>query len=576
MASVYRKTITKPLPASAEIFSREGSQFARWKDRRNKSHTAAVIKGRDGSMRIAIKAKTYTAKYRDGQGILREVSTRCRSKEGARAVLKELLDRAEKVRSGILSPAEDAIIDHLDTPLASHIEAYLEDHRSRGSSTSHLEGVEIRLNRLCRELSLVRLGDLRPETMAKWLAARSQEGIAARTRNSYLEVWKAFCNWCADTNRLASNPLAKLRKVNQKADLRHIRRSMTVEDLQKLLYVARWRPLAELGRETIKLKPSEKGHKRSSWTYLDISFSELSAAVARARARAKDKPQLILEREHLGHERCLIYKMLALTGLRRNELASLTVGDLRLDAAVAHILLPAALEKSRQGAELPLRDDLVSDIRDWLAEKARVRQVLAGDTSQGNLLESDTSLGVSLDEKLFRVPRQLVKVLDRDLRVAGIAKVDDRGHKLDIHALRHSFASLLSAAGVAPRTAQAAMRHSDVNLTMSVYTDPRVLDVRAALDALPSLPLGDALDSEHHQPHDPGVAGEDEYAPKFAPNSEKPCKLGTITDKTSDAGDMHSAKENPVKQSVSRGSAEHARKDSNLQPLVPKTSALSN
>jgi hypothetical protein len=33
------------------------------------------------------------------------------------------------------------------------------------------------------------------------------------------------------------------------------------------------------------------------------------------------------------------------------------------------------------------------------------------------------------------------------------------------------------------------MRHSDIKLTMGVYTDPKLLDVRGALDALPGLPL---------------------------------------------------------------------------------------
>jgi hypothetical protein len=33
------------------------------------------------------------------------------------------------------------------------------------------------------------------------------------------------------------------------------------------------------------------------------------------------------------------------------------------------------------------------------------------------------------------------------------------------------------------------MRHSDPSLTANVYTDPKLLDVAGALDALPSLPL---------------------------------------------------------------------------------------
>jgi hypothetical protein len=60
---------------------------------------------------------------------------------------------------------------------------------------------------------------------------------------------------------------------------------------------------------------------------------------------------------------------------------------------------------------------------------------------------------------------------------------------VDVHALRTTFGTLLSKGGVSPRTAQAAMRHSKIDLTMTAYTDPRLLDVRGALDALPALPL---------------------------------------------------------------------------------------
>lgn len=65
-------------------------------------------------------------------------------------------------------------------------------------------------------------------------------------------------------------------------------------------------------------------------------------------------------------------------------------------------------------------------------------------------------------------------------------KRDGRGGTLDVHALRTTFGTMLSKGGVAPRTAQAAMRHSDIRLTMGVYTDPKLLDVRGALDALPA------------------------------------------------------------------------------------------
>jgi hypothetical protein len=41
------------------------------------------------------------------------------------------------------------------------------------------------------------------------------------------------------------------------------------------------------------------------------------------------------------------------------------------------------------------------------------------------------------------------------------------------------------------------MRQSDIKLTMTVYTDPKLLDMRDALDALPALPLqGDQIRGE--------------------------------------------------------------------------------
>lgn len=88
--------------------------------------------------------------------------------------------------------------------------------------------------------------------------------------------------------------------------------------------------------------------------------------------------------------------------------------------------------------------------------------------------------------KLFTVPRDFIKIFDRDLAAADITKRDERGRVVDIHALRHTFGTHLSKAGVTPRVAMAAMRHSSLDLTMSIYVDPVLLDVGDAVDALPT------------------------------------------------------------------------------------------
>ncbi|KPK50544.1 MAG: hypothetical protein AMK72_01985 [Planctomycetes bacterium SM23_25] len=78
-----------------------------------------------------------------------------------------------------------------------------------------------------------------------------------------------------------------------------------------------------------------------------------------------------------------------------------------------------------------------------------------------------------------------IRVFGADLQAAGIPKYDNRGRVVDIHALRHTFGTHLSAAGVHPRTAMAAMRHSRIELTMNLYTDPVLLDVAEAVEAMP-------------------------------------------------------------------------------------------
>jgi len=48
------------------------------------------------------------------------------------------------------------------------------------------------------------------------------------------------------------------------------------------------------------------------------------------------------------------------------------------------------------------------------------------------------------------------------LTVSEWDKRDERGRTVDVHALRHTFGTLLSKGWGAPRTAQAAMRQADL------------------------------------------------------------------------------------------------------------------
>ena len=81
---------------------------------------------------------------------------------------------------------------------------------------------------------------------------------------------------------------------------------------------------------------------------------------------------------------------------------------------------------------------------------------------------------------------------------------------------------------VTPRTAQDAMRHSNIDLTMNVYTDPKLLDVQGALDSLPSLDWKSSPSTERQTMQATGTDVQDttpdarhavtKFAPAFAPN----------------------------------------------------------
>jgi integrase len=532
MGTVYKKTATKPMPQGAEILIRGGQRVARWKDAKGKTRTTPTTIGRDGRERIVVTARTFTAKYRDGQGIVREVATGCRDEGAARNVLADLIKRAERVRAKVLTPAEDAVVDHLALPLEAHFGAYLTYLESCGTSPVHRENVDRCLKRVAAGCRFQTLPDLRRDPLERWLVDRSKDTkpIGARTRNFYRAAIVAFCNWCIGTDRLLVNPFSKVAKADEDADPRRKRRALTEEELARLLIVARMRPLAEYGRTTERVAKQDDKQKRGGWAYVRLRFHELEEATIRARERLKNRPDFIANLEAQGRERSLIYKTLVLTGLRKGELASLTVGQLHWEGPAPYAVLDAADEKNRHGSQIPLRRDLVEDLRIWLVQKARRGQSETG--SADGQPSSPTSSKLPLDTRLFEVPDGLIRILDRDLKVAGIPKRDDLGRTVDVHALRHSFGTLLSKGGVAPRTAQAAMRHSSIDLTMNVYTDPRLLDVHGALEALPALPPYSAPhclgECDGEMVNNDSLSGQ--FAPKFAPTRCNPGASQTIAD----------------------------------------------
>ncbi|WP_091058805.1 tyrosine-type recombinase/integrase [Opitutus sp. GAS368] len=166
---------------------------------------------------------------------------------------------------------------------------------------------------------------------------------------------------------------------------------------------------------------------------------------------------------HAPHSRAVVYLAAIYTGLRRKELNNLKWGDLHLDAPQPFVLAPASITKNKKDARLPLRPEVVEALR----------SIRPADASPFQFVFNG------------QVPR--VKTLRKDLSRAGIIFIDESGRRLDFHALRNTFGTLLAVNHVPLTDAVHLMRHSDPKLTMKIYTDASQLALSDSLAKLPSL-----------------------------------------------------------------------------------------
>lgn len=168
-----------------------------------------------------------------------------------------------------------------------------------------------------------------------------------------------------------------------------------------------------------------------------------------------------------GYERVLLYRVAAETGLRRKEPASLKVSNFDLKACTVNV--SCSYTKNKKMAEISLRSDPAADLKKFFAGKMPNVKAFGG--------------------TLKRLTSKTAEMLKADLADAKIPYVDDAGRYADFHAMRHTTGSFLAASGVHPKVAQSIMRHSDINLTMSLYTHTLRGQESEAVKSLPDLSL---------------------------------------------------------------------------------------
>ena len=252
--------------------------------------------------------------------------------------------------------------------------------------------------------------------------------ISPRTKQHHLKACKQFASWMLKDGQASTNPLAYL-TTDIPVETQNPRRPLTQEEILTLLsYTENAKPIGDM----------------------------------------------------TGRERALVYRLAMETGLRANELRSLNRSSFR--KAEMTVRVEAKYTKNRKEAIQPVKPATMELVQQHIILKAPTAPAFRlPNNNLCKFFKRDIE-GARTEwiQAAKNEPEEYLRRIESDF-----LKLKTKVGKLDFHALRHTFGSLLAASGVHPKTAQKLMRHSDINLTMNIYTHVQESESQAAIDKLP-------------------------------------------------------------------------------------------
>lgn len=280
-----------------------------------------VVRGPDGK-KVRKSYKHWTIQWRDESG-------RIRRKKGYtdKTATKQLAAKLEKSQARGEQDMVDPFRVHRRAPIAGHMKDYVADLVASGCDDKYVENQRNRLNRLVKECRWTCLDDITSDSFVRWREGERRSdtlrrgalstGAAATTLNQYLDVGRAFTNWCATHHRMAGVPIGS----------------------GKMMAVA----LSGVGKVD-----GEKRRKR--------------------RALTEEQLMNLLA---VAPDRALVYRFGIASGLRRQELEDLVWGDIRLNAINPYVKLRAEATKARRADRVDLAPTLAQALRDVKPAKAK-------------------------------------------------------------------------------------------------------------------------------------------------------------------------------------------------------------
>lgn len=294
----------------------------------------------------------------------------------------------------------------------------------------------------------------------------------------------------ADVERLR-RPIAELAKdyiANLKAqnkDTDHVRISEWM--LDKLIDLGGWRRFGDITRDSMERILAKLEETKATASYRNKFIKRAKAFVhallpdgwadplkkvrhvrekgakrtrARRAAGAEDLVALCsIDLSELSEYRRLAYALAGYNGLRRNELEDLRWKDVHLDATIPFAGLP-----QKQGQD---------DSHDFIPLHPYVLSLLATAHEDRHPMPEAKVLPAVPD----------VKTLKKDLTAAGLPFANADGERLDFHALRHTFETLLDRTACSRATKKKLMRHANEDVTDG-YAHAELAEMLTALARL--------------------------------------------------------------------------------------------
>jgi integrase len=390
----------------------------------------------DNGKIVVRQSQKYYTRLNDPDGIKRTIPLYTDKTASMHKAL-QLESEFEQAKEGIV----DRFKEHRKRPLIEHLKDYRQYMVDKSDTKDYARLTHNRIKAIINGCKLVFISDVQASKVQRYIAERKNSGLSIKSCNYYLTAIKSFFNWLVADSRTAENPLLHLKGQNAKVDIRRVRRSLETDEIRRLL-------------ETTSTGPERYGMS--------------------------------------GHERNLLYRLAAETGLRANELRNLNTQD--FDFNDLTVMVKAGYSKRRREDIQHLKQDTATLLREFLKDKMPNVKVFGG--------------------KYKKLTKRTSDVIKADLMDAGIPYIDEAGRYADFHSLRHTTGSLLAASGVHPKVAQSIMRHSDINLTMSRYTHVLQGQESKAIEGLPDFSLPS---KQSQKAKATGTDGSVEWTPNLTP-----------------------------------------------------------